>query len=100
MAIASLVLLIIVVILANIRKINVGILGFAAAAILSIVGDVSFSEMTSGFGTSVFLRMLCTQFLVCIAKENGTLEYISRKIITPNFVLCSSCSVVIVTSSH
>ena len=81
MAIASLVLLIIVVILANIRKINVGILGFAAAAILSIVRDVSFSEMTSGFGTSVFLRMLCTQFLVCIAKENGTLEYISRKII-------------------
>ena len=60
MAIASLVLLIIVVILANIRKINVGILAFAAAAILSIVGDVSFSEMTSGFGTSVFLTIKVT----------------------------------------
>ena len=53
LAILSLVVLILVIVISNVRKINLGIAAMAGAAILMLAGGLEVSDMLSGFNTSL-----------------------------------------------
>ncbi len=80
LAILSLVVLILVIVISNVRKINLGIAAMAGAAILMLAGGLEVSDMLSGFNTSLFVQSAAMGLLVVIARINGTLSYLSGKI--------------------
>lgn len=81
LAILSLVMLVLVVVLANVKKLNLGLVGVCGAMILGVAGGLGASDIISGFNTKLFVQSLGMCTLVVIAKDNGTLSYISQKII-------------------
>ncbi len=80
-AIVSLLALFVVVFVANKKKMNVGLLGIAMAMLLGTLAGMRYKDIISGFNTSLFLRAIAMQSLIVIAKMNGTLEAISKRII-------------------
>ena len=78
----SLIVLIIVVIIGFVRKVNVGILAIAAAAILAYVtGAFTGKEVVKGFSASLFMTLFGVTFLFAIIQENGCLEVLMRKLV-------------------
>ena len=80
-AIVSLLALFVVVYIANKKKMNVGLLGIAMAMLLGTLAGIRYKDIIAGFNTSLFLRAIAMQSLIVIAKMNGTLESISKRII-------------------
>lgn len=80
-AVVALLSIVVTVVIANVRKINVGIVGFAMACVLAVITKMKVSDFVGGFSTSLFLRLLSVQVLICVAQTNGTLEFISQKVI-------------------
>lgn len=79
-AIISLLFLIATIVIANIKKINIGFTALAAAMILGLLYQLDINTLLSGFNLTLVIRMLAMQSLVVIAASNGTLEYLAGKI--------------------
>ena len=79
--IISLVALVLVVIIANKKNINIGLVGMACAVLLGTLAGLSYRDVLGGFNTLLFLRMLGMQCLICVAKYNGTMEALAQRII-------------------
>lgn len=80
-AIISLLGLAAVVIIANWRDINVGLVGFGMAMLLATVAGLNLKEVYNSFNTQIFLRMLGMQVLIVIARSNGTLDILGDLVI-------------------
>lgn len=81
LAILSLVVLILVVVIGTVKKLDLGLLGIAGAIILSLIGGISSKDMLSGINISLAVQSIGMCLLVVIAKQNGSLAYLSQKII-------------------
>ncbi len=81
LATLSLVVLVLVVAIATVRKLDLGLLGIAGAIILSLAGGISAKDMLSGINISLVVQSIGMCLLVVIAKQNGSLAYLSQKII-------------------
>lgn len=79
--IVSLITLVLVVVIANKRNINIGLVGLAAAMLVGTLAGLPCKKILSGFNVTLFLRTLGIQSLICVAKYNGTLEALSKRII-------------------
>lgn len=79
-AIISLLFLIATIVIANIKKINIGFTALAATMILGLLYQLDINTLLSGFNLTLVIRMLAMQSLVVIAASNGTLEYLAGKI--------------------
>ena len=79
-AIVSLVGLAVVVLLANWKNINVGIVGFAMAMFLATIAGLKLKDVYNEFNTQLFLRMLGMQTLIVIARTNGTLQIMASAV--------------------
>lgn len=78
----SLIILVVVIMLGFVRKLNVGILAIAAAAILgSVTGQFTGKEIISGFSSSLFMTLLGVTLFFGVVQENGCLELIMKRII-------------------
>ncbi len=81
MPVISLVVLVIVVAIGFIKKVNLGFLSLGVAFILTIVGGLKASAVTSGFSSSMFVTLVGVTFLFGMASQNGTLDLFSKKIV-------------------
>lgn len=79
--IISLIALIGVIIIANKKNINIGLVGMAVALLIGTLGGMSYREILGEFNALLFLRMLGMQCLICVAKYNGTMEALAQRII-------------------
>lgn len=79
-ALVSLIFLAAVIVIANVKKINVGFVAAAAAMLLGLVYNLNFKDVISGFNAKLLVQMFAMQLLVVISAENGTLKYIAGKI--------------------
>lgn len=79
--IIALITLILAIVLGFVKKINVGLVSFGLAWILSLIGGVDVSVINSGFPGSLFITLLGTMFFFCLLQENKTLELLSRKMV-------------------
>lgn len=82
MAVVALITLFLVIFIGTWRKINIGIVGIVGACVLSLVASVSTRELLAGFNTTLFLRLLGIQLLVCVAQANGTMETLAKKLVS------------------
>ncbi len=80
-AIVSLVGLVAVILIANFRNINVGLVGFAMAMLLATVSGLELKGVYSSFNTQIFLRMLGMQVLIVVARNNGTVSLIAGAVL-------------------
>ena len=76
-AIISLVGLVAIILLANLRNINVGLVGLAMAMLLATVSGLELRDVYSSFNVQIFLRMLGMQVLIVIARNNGTVALLA-----------------------
>lgn len=78
----SLILLVIVVIVGFVRKVNVGVLAIAAAAILAYTtGAFTGKEVIKGFSASLFMTLFGVTFLFAIIQDNGCLQVLMKKVV-------------------
>jgi len=84
-AIISVLGLIAIVVIANWKDINAGVVGFAMAMLLATVAGLNLKDVYSSFNTQLFLRLLGMQVLIVIARGNGTMKALSYYVIK----LCS-----------
>ena len=82
MAIVALVTLVAVIVIGTWKKINIGIMGIVGACILALVANVGVRDLVAGFNTTLFLRLLGIQLLVCAAQANGTMETLAKKLVS------------------
>lgn len=80
-AIISILALVGVIVIANIKSINIGLLGIAAALVVGLLGGMKLKDIYSNFGTQLFLRMLSLQCLIAVARNNGTLKVVANAIL-------------------
>lgn len=80
LAVSSLIVLVLVVVLANVRKLNLGLVAVCGAVLLGVAGGLAPGDIVSGFNTKLFIQSLGMCTLVVIAKDNGTLSYMAQKI--------------------
>lgn len=80
--IIALALLIFAIALGFLRKINVGLVSLGLALILSKIGNIETSVIYAGFPGKLFITLLGTMFFFCLLQENGTLELLSKKMVT------------------
>lgn len=80
-AIVSLATMVAVVIIANKKNINVGLVGIAMAMLIGTLAGLKYKDIIGGFNTSLFIRSMGMQSMIVVAKMNGTLESISKRII-------------------
>lgn len=81
MQIVTLIALVLAIFIGFKRKINTGLLGILFAFILGqFMLDINGKEIIKGFPTNLFFTLLGMTFLFSIAKVNGTLELISKKV--------------------
>lgn len=78
----SLVFLFIVVTVGFVKQINIGFFSMGAAFVLGSIGGLSEKAIISGFGSSMFVTLTGVSFLFGMAQINGTLELMSKKIIS------------------
>ena len=80
-AIISLVGLAAIIVIANWKNINVGLVGFAMAMFITAISGLKLKDVYSSFNTQIFLRMLGIQVLIVIARSNGTLDILGNLVI-------------------
>ena len=80
-AIISLIGLVIIIIIANVKNINVGIVGLAMALFIGTIGGMELKDIYSSFNLQIFLRMLGMQVLIVIAKSNGTMNILGDAVL-------------------
>lgn len=80
LSVCSLIMLVLVVVIANVKKLNLGIVAIGGTVILGVAGGLAVGDIVSGFNIKLFVQSLGMCMLVVIAKENGTLSYMSQKI--------------------
>lgn len=80
-AAVSLIALILVVFIANKKNMNVGLVGIAMAMLIGTIFGMKAKAIIGGFNTTLFVRAMGMQSLIVVAKMNGTLESISKRII-------------------
>ncbi len=81
MDVFSLVIFIILIILAFIRKINIGILSFGAAMILGKLIGMSEKAIVGGFNSSLFVTLVGITLLFAAVNSTKAFELVSNKII-------------------
>lgn len=62
------------------KKINAGMLAFAFAIIIAIVTGTNFNTILGGFPTKVVMAMFTITFLFGFLTENGTEEWLAKKL--------------------
>lgn len=78
----SLIVLIAVVVLGFVRKMNVGILAIAAAAILAYAsGQFTAKQVTGGFSSSLFMTLFGVTLLFGVIQQNGCLEIVMKQLV-------------------
>lgn len=77
-AIISLIGLVVIIAIANVKNINVGLVGFGMAMLLGTLAGLSLSDIYSSFNLQVYLRMLSMQALIVVARTNGTIEVLGN----------------------
>jgi len=78
----SLLVSLVVVILGFWKKINVGFLAIASAAILGYATrSFTSKQIISGFSASLFMTLLGVTFFFGVVQSNGCLELLMRKIV-------------------
>ena len=80
-AIISLLSMIVVVFVANKKNINVGLVGIAMAMFIGTIAGLKYKQIIGGFNTTLFIRAMGMQAMIVVAKMNGTLESVSRRIV-------------------
>lgn len=80
-AVISLLALVAVIVIANVKNINVGLVGIAMAMLVGTLAGLSYKQIVGGFNYTLFIRAMGMQSLIVVAKMNGTLEAIAQKII-------------------
>lgn len=80
--IISIIFLLIVVTVGFVKQINIGFFSIGAAFLLGNIGGLSEKAIISGFGSSMFVTLTGVSFLFGMAQINGTLELMSKKIIS------------------
>lgn len=81
MDVLSLVIFLILIILAFIRKINIGVLAFGAAMILGSVIGISDKAIIGGFNSSLFVTLVGITLLFAAVNSTKAFELVSNKII-------------------
>lgn len=81
MDVFSLVIFIILIILAFIRKINIGVLAFGAAMILGRIIGISEKAVIGGFNSSLFVTLVGITLLFAAVNSTKAFELVSNKII-------------------
>ncbi len=79
-AILSFLFLLLAVVIANVKKINIGFTALAAAMILGLLYGLDLDSIISGFNLKLVVRMFAMQLLVVISRQNGTLDYVAQKL--------------------
>lgn len=82
MAVFALIVLVLAIIIGTKKKINIGVMGLVGACILGIIGKIPLRNLVAGFNTTLFLRLLAIQLLVCSAQTNGTMETLAKKLVS------------------
>ena len=77
-AIISLLGLLGIIVIANVKNINVGLVGFGMAMLIGTVAGIPLKDMYSSFNTQIFLRLVSMQALIVIARSNGTLDILGN----------------------
>lgn len=78
----ALLLLLLVVALGFWRKVNVGLLAIAGAAVLGYVsGQFSGKQIIGGFSASLFMTLLGVTLFFGIIQENGCIEFVMRRMV-------------------
>lgn len=70
------------IILGFIKKMNVGIVCLGLALVLGTVGGISSGEIYKGFPYKLFATLLGTMLFFGLLQQNGTLEKVSKKLIS------------------
>jgi len=81
MDVLSLVVFLVLIILAFIRKINMGVLAFGAAMILGRVIGISDKAIIGGFNSSLFVTLVGITLLFAAVNSTKAFELVSNKII-------------------
>lgn len=81
MAVVALIALVAAIVIGTWRHINIGIMGIIFACILGIIAGIPAGQLAAGFNSMLFLRLLAVQLLVCIAKQNGTIDTLAKKLV-------------------
>lgn len=79
-AIISLIGLVVVVVISNVKNINVGLVGFAMAMLLGTLSGLPIKEVYGSFNTKIFLQMLGMQVLIVVARNNGTMNILANAV--------------------
>lgn len=82
MAILALVVLVVSIVIGTKFKINIGIMGIVGACVLALIAGISVRDLIGGFNSTLFLRLLGIQLLVCAAQNNGTMETLAKKLVS------------------
>ncbi len=80
-AIISLLGLVAVIIIANWKDINIGLVGFAMAMFIATIAGLNLKDVYGSFNTQIFFRMLGMQVLIVIARTNGTMDILGNAVI-------------------
>lgn len=82
MDIFALLLFLGVIVLAFIRKINVGVLALAAGVLAVRIFGMTDSDLISGISSSMFTTLVGITLLFAVINATGALELLARKIVT------------------
>lgn len=69
-----------VIVLAFVRKTNIGIFAMAAGVLAVYICDLTEKNLISGISTSMFVTLVGITFLFSIVQETGALDLLSRKV--------------------
>ncbi len=82
MDVISLIVFVVVVIVAFLKKINVGLLSIAVAVVLGRFFGITDKVIISGFSTSLFITLVGITFLFTIVNSTGALELSAKKLVS------------------
>ncbi|CAB1241761.1 MatC_N domain-containing protein [Ruminococcaceae bacterium BL-6] len=78
----SLIFLVAAIVIGYKRDINIGILAIIFSFALVLLGKLKMSMVLNAFPSSMFLTLLGTMYLFALLQDNGTLELLSRKLVS------------------
>lgn len=70
------------IVLGFVKKMNVGIVCLGLALVLGSIGGISSGDIYKGFPYKLFATLLGTMLFFSLLQQNGTLEKVSRKLIS------------------
>ena len=82
MDVISLIVFVVVVIVAFLKKMNVGLLSIAVAVVLGRFFGITDKVIISGFSTSLFITLVGITFLFTIVNSTGALELSAKKLVS------------------